>query len=170
MKRSLMAVALLVLVGVFAWAMWPKPVPVDVAVVTRGDVLVTVDEEGKTRIKDVYTVSAPISGKVLRRHLEPGDTVRKDHTVVATIEPTAPPFQDVRVMRELEAQAAAAKAAVALAEAEVRQAQSELDFAEAEPKERARSPDRSILPSARSRRPSSMPIRAAPPWRAPSPV
>jgi HlyD family secretion protein len=142
MKRSLMAVALLVLVGVFAWAMWPKPVPVDVAVVTRGDVLVTVDEEGKTRIKDVYTVSAPISGKVLRRHLEPGDTVRKDHTVVATIEPTAPPFQDVRVMRELEAQAAAAKAAVALAEAEVRQAQSELDFAEAE-HERARTLARS---------------------------
>jgi HlyD family secretion protein len=141
-KRSLLAGALLALVGVFAWAMWPKPVPVDVAVVTRGEVLVTVDEEGKTRIKDVYTVSAPISGKVLRRHLEPGSQVKKDHTVVATIEPTAPPFLDVRVMRELEAQAAAAKVAVALAEAEVRQAQSELDFAEAE-LERARTLARS---------------------------
>jgi HlyD family secretion protein len=122
--------------------MWPKPVPVDVAIVTRGEVLVTVDEEGKSRIKDVYTISAPISGKVLRRHLEPGDQVKKDDTVVATIEPTAPPFLDVRVMRELEAQAAAAKAAVALAEAEVRQAQSELDFAEAE-LERARTLARS---------------------------
>ena len=78
---------------------------------------------------------------MLRRHLEPGDQVKKDYTVVATIEPTAPPFLDVRVMRELEAQAAA-KATVALAEAEVRQAQSDLDFAEAE-HERARTLARS---------------------------
>jgi HlyD family secretion protein len=131
-RRGLLAAALLALVGVFAWALWPKSVPVDVGQVTRGPMLVTVDEEGKTRIKDVYTVSAPISGKVLRRHLEPGDPVKQDDTVVATIEPTAPPFLDVRVLRELEAQVAAAKAAVALAEAEVRQAQSELEFAEGE--------------------------------------
>ena len=131
-KRGLMALALLTLVGVFTWAMWPKPVAVDVAEVSQGRVLVTVDEEGKTRIKDVYAVSAPITGKVLRLSLDPGDLVKKDDTVVAIIEPMAPPFLDVRAMRELEAQAAAAKAAVALAEAEVRQAQSELEFAEAE--------------------------------------
>jgi HlyD family secretion protein len=130
----MMALALLCLVGLFAWALWPKPVPVDVARLSLGPVLVAVDEEGRTRIKDVYTVSAPISGKVLRRHLEPGDPVKHDDTVVATIEPTAPPFLDLRVMRELEAQVAAAKAAVALAEAEVRQAQSELEFAEGEHK------------------------------------
>ena len=131
-KRGLMALALLTLVGVFTWAMWPKPVAVDVAEVSQGRVLVTVDEEGKTRIKDVYAVSAPITGKVLRLSLDPGDLVKKDDTVVAIIEPMAPPFLDVRAMRGLEAQAAAAKAAVALAEAEVRQAQSELEFAEAE--------------------------------------
>ncbi len=136
-KRGLMAAALLGFAGVFAWALWPQPVPVDVAAVTRGPVLVTVDEEGKTRIKDVYAISAPIGGKVLRRHMEPGDQVRKDDTVVATIEPTPPPFLDLRVMREPEAQVAAAKAAVALAESEVRQAQSELEFAEGE-HERAR--------------------------------
>jgi HlyD family secretion protein len=131
-KRGLMALAALAVVGAFVWALWPKPVAVDVAQVSVGRVLVTVDEEGKTRIKDVYAVSAPISGKVLRRSLEPGDPVRKDDTIVAIIEPTAPPFLDVRAMRELEALSAAAKAAVALAEAELRQAQSELDFAEAE--------------------------------------
>ncbi len=131
-KRGLMALAALAVVGAFTWALWPKPVAVDLAEVTQGKVLVTVDEEGKTRIKDVYAVSAPISGKVLRRLLEPGDPVKKDDTLVAIIEPTAPPFLDVRTLRELEAQAAAARAAVALAEAEVRQAQSELGFAEAE--------------------------------------
>jgi HlyD family secretion protein len=131
-KRGLMALAVLALVGAFSWALWPKPVAVDLAEVTKGNVLVTVDEEGKTRIKDVYAVSAPISGKVLRRLLEPGDPVKKDDTLVAIIEPTAPPFLDVRALRELEALAAAAKAAVALAEAEMRQAQAELGFAEAE--------------------------------------
>jgi HlyD family secretion protein len=133
-RRALATIGLLTLIGVFAWALWPKPVPVDVAHVSLGPVTVTVDEEGRTRIKDVYTVSAPISGKVLRRRLEPGDPVKQDDTIVATIEPTAPPFLDVRALRELEAQVAAAKAGVALAEAEVRQAQSELAFAEAERK------------------------------------
>lgn len=127
-----MALAVLTIAAVFTWAMWPKPVGVDLAPVSRGRVLVTVEEEGKTRIKDVYAVSAPITGKVLRLALEAGDLVDKDDTVVAIIEPTAPPFLDVRATRELEAQSAAAKAAVALAEAEVRQAQSELEFAEAE--------------------------------------
>lgn len=131
-KRGFMALALLAPVGAFTWALWPKPVAVDVAEVSHGRVLVTVDEEGKTRIKDVYAVSAPISGKVLRLSLEPGDPVKKDDTIVAVIEPMAPPFLDVRAVRELEAQAAAAKAGVALAEAEVRQAQSELEFADAE--------------------------------------
>ena len=132
LKRGLMVAAVLALAGALAWALWPKPVGVDFAQVTRGPFLVTVDEEGKTRIKDVYTVSAPISGKLLRRPLEVGDRVKKDVTTVATIEPSAPPFLDVRTLRELEAQVEAGKAAVALAEAEIRQAESELEFAENE--------------------------------------
>ena len=132
MKRGLIVAAIVALGGALAWAMWPKPVGVDFARATRGPFLVTVDEEGKTRIKDVYTVSSPIGGKLLRRPLEVGDRVRKDVTAVATIEPSAPPFLDVRTLRELEAQVEAGKAAVALAEAEVRQAESELEFAESE--------------------------------------
>ena len=132
LKRGLMVAAALAIVGALAWAMWPKAVGVDFAQVTRGPFLVTVDEEGKTRIKDVYTVSAPIGGKLLRRTLEVGDRVKKDVTPVATIEPSAPPFLDVRTLRELEAQVEAGKAAVALAEAEIRQAESELEFAESE--------------------------------------
>jgi len=131
-KRGLIAAGILGLAGALAWAMWPRPVGVDFAQVTRGPLLVTVDEEGKTRIKDVYTVSAPISGKLVRISLETGDRVKKDVTPVAVIEPTAPPFLDVRSLRELEAQIEAAKAAVALAEAEIRQAESELEFAENE--------------------------------------
>jgi HlyD family secretion protein len=132
LKRGLIVAGVLALAAALAWAMWPKPVGVDFALATRGPFVVTVDEEGKTRIKDVYTVSSPIGGKLLRRPLEVGDRVRKDVTAVATIEPSAPPFLDVRTLRELEAQVEAGKAAVALAEAEVRQAESELEFAESE--------------------------------------
>ena len=131
-KRGLMAWRWPALVGALAWALWPKPVPVELAEVRKGPLVVTVDEEGKTRIKDVYAVSAPITGKLVRLALEAGDRVKKDVTIVAVIEPMAPPFLDVRTTRELEAQIEAAKAAVALAEAEVNQAAAELEFAESE--------------------------------------
>lgn len=131
-KRGLIGLALAGIVGALAWALWPKPVPVELAEVRKGLLVVTVDEEGKTRIKDVYAVSAPITGKLVRLALEAGDRVKKDVTIVAVIEPMAPPFLDVRTTRELEAQIEAAKAAVALAEAEVNQAAAELEFAESE--------------------------------------
>jgi HlyD family secretion protein len=131
-KRGLAVLAAAALLGTLGWALWSKPVPVEVAEVGKGPLVVTVDEEGKTRIKDVYAVSAPITGKLVRIALEAGDRVKKDVTVVAVIEPMAPPFLDVRSTRELEAQIEAAKAAVALAEAEVNQAAAELEFAESE--------------------------------------
>jgi HlyD family secretion protein len=114
------------------WALWPKPVAVEVTKLGRGALLVAVEDEGKTRIKDIYTVSAPITGKLVRLSLEAGDRVKKDSTTVAIIEPMAPAFLDVRATRELEAQIEAAKAAVSLAEAEAHQAGSELEFAQSE--------------------------------------
>ncbi len=131
-KRGLIVCALAALLGTIAWAMWPKPIAVELAELRKGPLLVTVDEEGKTRIKDVYSVSAPITGKLIRLALLAGDRVKKDVTAVAIIEPTAPPFLDVRVTRELESQIEAGKAAVALAEAEVNSAAAELEFAENE--------------------------------------
>ena len=131
-KRGLIVLGLAGLLGGLGWALWPKPVAVEMAELRKGPLVVTVDEEGKTRIKDVYAVSAPITGKLVRLSLEAGDRVKKDATVVAIIEPMAPPFLDVRATRELEAQIEAGKAAVALAEAEINQAAAELEFAESE--------------------------------------
>jgi HlyD family secretion protein len=131
-KRGLIVSGLTALLVALAWALWPRPVAVEIAELRRGQLLITVDEEGKTRIKDVYTVSAPITGKLVRLSLEAGDRVRKDTTSVAIIEPMAPAFLDVRATRELEAQLEAGKAAVLLAEAEVNQAAAELEFAQSE--------------------------------------
>src|SRR5882757_10927666 len=90
-KRSLIVLGVIGLFSALAWTLWLKPVLVDVAEIRKGPLVVTVDEEGKTRIKDVYTVSAPITGKLVRLSLEAGDRVKKDMTTVAIIEPMAPP-------------------------------------------------------------------------------
>jgi len=110
----------------------PKPISVDLGRATVGPMRVAVEEEGKTRVRNVYTISAPVAGKLLRIALQPGDPVVKNETVVAVILPAAPSFLDHRARHEAEAQVAAATAAVELAEAEARQAKSELEFAESE--------------------------------------
>lgn len=115
-----------------AWAFWPQPIPADIAVIEPGTLEVTVDEEGMTRIRDIYAVSAPIAGKVLRSPREVGDIVTADETLVAIIQPTAPAFLDARSRREAEAAVSAAEAAVLLGEAQVTEARSQLEFARSE--------------------------------------
>jgi len=134
MKRSV-GVALLGLVAVAAvWFAWPQPIPVDLATVTKGPMEVTVDDEAKTQVRHVYTVSAPITGKVLRisppRHV--GDEVTVDDTVVAVMQPTAPSFHDARTHEELQAALSAAEAAVTLAEAEVKRIAAVLAYSRTE--------------------------------------
>lgn len=113
----------------FAYMLAPKPVPVDSASIDRGSIVVTVDEEGKTRIKDVYTVSAPITGRLLRLPVKVGDPVSAHVSPVASILPVTPAFLDQRTKSELLAAAAAAEAAVGLAEAELARKQSEERYA-----------------------------------------
>lgn len=130
MKRLGLGAFALVIAGGFAYAMWPKPVPVDVAKITHAPMTVTIDEEGKTRIRDVYVVSAPIGGRVLRSPLHAGDALIAGETEIASILPSAPPLLDQRSRAEIEQQVGAARAAVTLAEAELGQARSEIDLAE----------------------------------------
>lgn len=117
-------------VGALIYALRPKAIGVDIAAVTLGAMAVVVEEEGRTRVRQVYAVSAPIVGRILRPTLDAGDVVIKGETVVAVIQPTDPPFLDLRSRHEIEAQIRAADAAVDLAAAEQRQAEGELDFAE----------------------------------------
>ena len=65
-KRLLWGVVAGLAVLVLVWFAWPAPVAVDLAVVTKGPMEVTVDDDGKTHVRHIYTVSAPIAGKVLR--------------------------------------------------------------------------------------------------------
>jgi HlyD family secretion protein len=55
-----------VLIALIVIGLWPRAVPVEVAAVTRGPLVVTVDEEGMTRVQNRYTVSAPVAGHLRR--------------------------------------------------------------------------------------------------------
>lgn len=123
--------ALAVGVG-FALLLRPQPVPVDLVAVAAGDVTVSVTEEGKTRVKEVFVVSAPVPGLMRRIELHAGDRVSAGETVVAQIEPSDPSFLDVRSVAEAEAAMRAAEANRRFAEAAVQRAQAEQDFARAE--------------------------------------
>ena len=131
-KWAIPAAAFLLLAAGLVYAFWPRPIPVSIAQAERGPLMVTVDEEGQTRVKDVYTISAPIPGRVARFEGDVGDTVIAGKTVVAAIRPSEPAFHDVRTHTELEAAVKAAEAARDLAKAEVAQAEATRDFAEAE--------------------------------------
>ncbi len=127
-RRGVAALIGLGIVGLIVWALLPQPVPVDLATIATGSLEVTVEDEGITRIREVYTVSSPIGGKMRRTTREEGDDVVADKTIVASIEPTDPPFLDVRTQRVNEAAVQAAQAAVDLAEAQIKQAKSQLEF------------------------------------------
>ena len=77
-RRVLIAAA--VIAVLLAVALWPTPVAVDTATVSRGPLMLTIDEEGQTRVRDRYVVSAPVYGRVLRIELEPGDRVKRGAT------------------------------------------------------------------------------------------
>lgn len=121
----------ILLVGL-VWAFRPRPVPVDLAVAERGPLTVTVDEEGETRVRDVYTLSAPVAGRQRRIELEAGDRVVGGETIAAEIEPIDPTLLDVRSEREARASAQAAEAARARAEAELERAEAAMEYAETE--------------------------------------
>lgn len=116
-------------VAALAWLAWPSPVPVDIAKAQRGAMETTIDEEARTRVRQVYTVSAPLSGTILRSGREVGDFVKANETVVAVMKPTAPSFHDPRLHQELAAALSAAEAAVGLAEAERRRVEAALTYA-----------------------------------------
>ena len=84
----------LALVGILIWAFRPPAIPVDVAEVKRGDLLVTVDEEGETRIRKRYLVSAPVEGRLARIKLDEGDRVTQGE-IIAQIDPL-PLESDIR--------------------------------------------------------------------------
>jgi HlyD family secretion protein len=92
-----------VLVALITGGLWPRPIPVETARAAVGSLRATVNEEGKTRIKQRYVVSAPVAGQLRRIPFKAGAEVRADETVVAVIEPVSPTLLDARTRTATEA-------------------------------------------------------------------
>lgn len=114
------------------WAFRPRPAPADFATVTRGALQVTVEEEGRTRVRDRYVLSAPLPGRMRRIELEPGDPVVAGKTVVAEFLPADPVLLDARTRAELEARVRAADSALNGARADRERIAADLAFAQSE--------------------------------------
>jgi HlyD family secretion protein len=122
----------LAVAGTLAWLLRPQPVAVDLATLRRGPLQVVVSDEGETRVREVFVVSAPVPGFLHRVEVHAGDPVQALETVVAAIEPADPSFLDARTAAEARAAVEAAEAARAHGAAEVRRAAAEDEFARSE--------------------------------------
>ncbi|MFB2769462.1 efflux RND transporter periplasmic adaptor subunit [Pelatocladus sp. BLCC-F211] len=85
--KPLIYVAIAIATFVFiVQAFRPAPIAVDTGLVSRGELRVTVNAEGKTRVRDRFTISAPVDGRLARIELDEGDKI-KQGDIVARIDP-----------------------------------------------------------------------------------
>ncbi len=124
--------AVLLIAGALTAAFWPKPTMVDMGEVTLGTMRLTIDEEGRTRVRDAYVVSTPVAGQLQRVSVQPGDPVVRGETIVAHMHPTNPAALDVRTREQALAAVNAAQAALRVARADLNAALANHDLAQTE--------------------------------------
>jgi HlyD family secretion protein len=117
LRNGRLWLGLLVVGGLVAVALWPRASGVETAVVTRGPLMTTIDEDGETRVRERFVVTAPVSGVVLRIEWRPGDIVKKGARL-ATVRPAIPTPIDERTRTEIEATVRSADAAIGRLRAE----------------------------------------------------
>jgi HlyD family secretion protein len=93
----------LFLLSLIVAGLWPKSVPVETATAIRGLLRATVNEEGKTRIKQRYVIAAPVTGQLRRIPFKAGAEVTAGQTVLALIDPVSPNLLDARSRATAEA-------------------------------------------------------------------
>lgn len=117
------------LVGAIVMASLPKPLEVDTATATRGELQVTVNEDGRTRVKDRYAVSVPLAGTLARIELEPGEQV-EEGTILSRILPLPTPLMDAQSRAQAQASLSAADAAYRQSRSGETRARTALDYAQ----------------------------------------
>lgn len=108
----------LALGGALALLLWPRPVSVDIASVSRGPISETVADQGFARVREAYVVAAPVGGRLDRIALHVGDRIEAGKTLVAIIRPASAALLDPRSRSQAQATIAAASAAVTAAAAQ----------------------------------------------------
>jgi HlyD family secretion protein len=105
------ALSLVMLLALLAWAFAPRPVEVEVAIATSGPFEMSIDEDGRTRLRERFVVSAPLAGRLARMSWHEGDAVEAG-AVLATLTPVLSPMLDERTLAEQRARIEASQAAV----------------------------------------------------------
>lgn len=132
LQRTFIIVIGLAVVAAVTMAMLPKPVAVDLATIRRGPLVVTVADDGRTRIRERYVVSAPLNGRLVRIRLKPGDKVTAHETQLTTIEPADSALLDPRSIAQAEARVRAADARLSQAKPRLESTKLALNHAETE--------------------------------------
>lgn len=131
LRMVLYGLAGLAALAALGWALAPRPVEVETATVERGPFEHAIEEDGRTRLRDRYVISAPVAAHLSRVTLREGDRVQAGDTV-AVLTPVMPSLFDERSLREATARARAAQAAVSGAQARVERARLAQDEAKLE--------------------------------------
>ena len=131
-KRLIKIMLVFIAIALLVFAFIPEKIQVDLISVQKGDLTVSVEGEGKTRIHDIYTIYTPIDGRITRLESNAGDRVTAGMTIIANMYPSNPTFLDKRSEIQAKADISGAEAALELASSRVRQAQAQLKFDQSE--------------------------------------
>lgn len=134
-RRIGLSALLTAIIAAIGWGFWPRPVLVDTAPVTTGPLVITVQEEGKTRVIDRFVVSAPVAGFARRIEMDVGDEVKKNQNLVR-LEPLKAEVLDPRSRAEATARVEGARSALRAAEENIEAAKADADYARAEHRRR----------------------------------
>ena len=118
--RWIQGIAALVIIGLGFYLLRPQPVPVDVGQVEGRPFFEAIEAQGRTRARNPYLITAPVSGRLLRTGLDEGHRVESG-AVIARITPTP---QDRRTTAYAQASLAAAEARLTVAEASLEETES----------------------------------------------
>ena len=129
-RKVLMWAFLLGIVGVIIYGLMPKPIDVELGQISRGALTVHVVEEGKTRVRNRYILSAPVAGHMRRVVLKAGDMVKANETVLTTIEPSQSPLLDSRAVVQAQARVDMMEAAQQRAAQSLELAKTAAEFAQ----------------------------------------
>jgi HlyD family secretion protein len=123
-RRVAIVAGILATAALVVWAVMPGAVPVETAPVTKGKFVASVDEDGKTRVRERYVVAAPLAGRLGRIRFKVGDQIKVDDAVAA-ITPSPAPLMDPRTRQEVGERLGAAEANLERAKAVVERARAQ---------------------------------------------
>ena len=127
-QHPIIIFAAAIIAALLTWGLWPQPVLVEIATATRAAMMVSIEEEGRTRVIDRYVVAAPVDGVACRVKLNVGDPVERGQLLLG-ITPLESQVLDPRSRAQAEARVAAAKSALQAAREQALAARADLEHA-----------------------------------------